>query len=167
MRAEVIHVTDHALLRWSQRVNENDTVWDIKSAIRQSKVIKKTDLLPYSMPRLAGSVYSYDGNVMFVMEPIAINEYRLVTVVSKNENAKPPRRLNKKEESEKKVLDRKRKIKNIVDMKQRKAEKNERPQRYRSKPRSVHVQSIVTGMPDLAPEGNDGLQHSLKQDSAA
>lgn len=167
MKAEVIHVTDHALLRWSQRVDEKGNVWDIRSAIRESKIIKKKELLPYSMPRLAGSVYSYNGNVMFIMEPLALNEYRLVTVVSKNENARPPRRLNKKEESEKKVLARKSKVKKLVDLKNIKAEKNERPQRNRPKSQFIHVQSIVTRMSDMAPERDEGLQRTIEQDSAA
>lgn len=84
MRAQLIHVTDHALLRWKQRVaiHGNFKTHDILEAIKKSKVLKKNQPLPYAMPRKKNTVYSTFDDIMFVMEPVSIDEYRLVTVIS-------------------------------------------------------------------------------------
>lgn len=167
MRAEIVHVTDHALLRWSQRVSEKPNVFDIKNAIQKSKVIKKCEPLPYPLPRLDGSVYSVHNGIMFVMEPITIDEYRLVTVVSEFiPIARPPRKPNKKEEKQKKVLEKKKQLRE-TQQKKKDREENERPQRTRPKTQSVYVQSTFSRLPDMAPEGNEGLQQPVEQDSAA
>lgn len=166
MRAEIVHVTDHALLRWTQRVSEKGNVFDIRNAIQKSRVIKKCEPLPYPLPRLEGSVYSVHNGVMFVMEPITIDEYRLVTVVSEFiPIARPPRKPNK-EEKQKKALEKKKQLRE-TQRKKKDREENERPQRIRPKTRSVHVQSTIARMPDLASEGDAGLQQTVEQDSAA
>jgi hypothetical protein len=98
MRAEVVHITDHAILRWSQRVtSDRFRCADIRQAIKNSKVLRKNDPLP--LPRLDGSVYSlYDG-VLFVLEPITIDEYRLVTVVSEfSKTSQVPRKISKEKQ---------------------------------------------------------------------
>jgi hypothetical protein len=84
MRAETVHVTDHALLRWKERASKTGFVHvdEIIQAVKESKVIKKNEPLPYPLPRLDGSVYSFNAGVMFVLEPVTIDEYRLVTVIS-------------------------------------------------------------------------------------
>jgi hypothetical protein len=83
MRAKIIHVTDHALLRWKQRVSLNGNVKadEIVEMVKKSKVVKKNQPLPYAMPRMNNIVYSTVDNIMFVMEPVSIDEYRLVTVI--------------------------------------------------------------------------------------
>lgn len=85
MRASVVHVTDHALLRWRERaaVRADANVYDVIEAVKQSKVLRDHEPLPYPLPRLPNSVYSVKDDVLFVMEPITIEEYRLVTVVTK------------------------------------------------------------------------------------
>lgn len=167
MRAEIVHVTDHALLRWSQRVSELGNVFEIKNAIKKSRVIKKCEPLPYHLPRLDGSVYSVYNGVMFVMEPVSIDEYRLVTVVSEFiSGIRPPRRITKEEKQEKK-LQKKQLLKEKQQEKKAREEDNERPPRIRPKARPVHVQPIIAGLPNLAPEGDAGLQPPIEQDSAA
>lgn len=108
MRAETVHVTDHALLRWKERAakHEDVNVYEIIRAVKESKVIKKTEPLPYPLPRLDGSVYSFHDGVLFVMEPITIDEYRLVTVICESvpycgiARPKPPKHSEKKKKME-------------------------------------------------------------------
>lgn len=167
MRAEIVHVTDHALLRWSQRVSEAGNVFEIKKAIQKSRVIKKCEPLPYPLPRLDGSVYSIHDGVMFVMEPVTIDEYRLVTVVSEFiSGVRPPRKISKEEKQEKR-LQKKKILKEKQQEKKAREEENERPPRIRSKTRPIHVQPVIAGLPDLAPQGDAGLQPPIEQDSAA
>lgn len=82
MRAETVHVTDHALLRWKQRVSKNVNVHDIIDAVKASKVIKKKEPLPYSMPRWDGSVYTFNNGIMFILECVSIDEYKLITMIA-------------------------------------------------------------------------------------
>lgn len=84
MRAEIVHVTDHALLRWRERAarHANEGADEIIQAVKQSKVLKKKELLPYPMPRLPNSVYSVKDEILFVLESVTITEYRLVTVIT-------------------------------------------------------------------------------------
>lgn len=84
MRADIVHVTDHALLRWRERAARyaDATVHDIIRAVKESRQLKSKEPLPYPMPRLSGSVYSVLGEILFVMEPITITEFRLVTVIT-------------------------------------------------------------------------------------
>jgi len=86
MRAETVHVTDHALLRWGQRASESGKAncKEIVDAVKNSKIIKKNEPLPYCMPRLHGSTYSFNSGVLFILEPVTIDEYRLVTVIGKD-----------------------------------------------------------------------------------
>ena len=82
MRAEIIHVTDHALLRWKERVSKKADVDEIILSVKNSKKIEKKEPLPYSMPRRNGSVYSFNAGILFVLESVTIDEYRLITVMS-------------------------------------------------------------------------------------
>lgn len=166
MRAEIVHVTDHALLRWSQRVSETGNVFEIKKAIQNSRIIKKCEPLPYPLPRLDGSVYSIYEEVMFVMEPITIDEYRLVTVISDFiSSPRLPRKITKEKKQEKKLL--KKQLLKAQQKEKKEREEDERPPRNRPKTRSVHVQPVIAGLPDLAPEGDAGLQPPIEQDTAA
>lgn len=84
MRAEIIHVTDHALMRWKERASrtgEANTL-EIIEAVKASKVIKKSDTLPYPTPRVDGLVYTFNDGVLFILETVTIDEYRLVTVMT-------------------------------------------------------------------------------------
>jgi len=82
MRAEIIHVTDHALVRWKQRVSKKADIDEIILSVKNSKTIDKKELLPYSIPRRDGSVYSFNAGILFILESVTINEYRLITVMS-------------------------------------------------------------------------------------
>lgn len=84
MRAETVHVTDHALLRWKERASKTGevNVQEIVQAVKESRVIKKNEPLPYPLPRLDGSVYSFNAGVLFILESVTIDEYRLVTVIA-------------------------------------------------------------------------------------
>jgi len=168
MRAKIIHVTDHALLRWSQRVSNLTSVFEIVKAIQQSRVIKKCEPLPYPLPRLEGSVYSIHNGVMFVMESVTIDEYRLVTVVSESiPRVNPPKKLSKEKKQEKRLQKKFLLKEKQQERKSREEEEHERPQRIRSKTRSIHVQSAVAGLSDLAPQRDASLQPPVEQDSAA
>lgn len=102
MRATVIHVTDHARERWHKRVSitGNENVYDIIEAVKESTILRKSIPLPYGLPRLPQTVYSMKQNVVFVMESVTIDEYRLVTVISEEDKTKikratgPPSKRN-------------------------------------------------------------------------
>lgn len=116
MRATVIHVTDHARERWHKRasIKGNENVHDIIEAVKESTVLRKTSPLPYGLPRLPQTVYSMRSNIVFVMEPMTIDEYRLVTVISEEDKTKikkatgPP---SKRKLAFKKKVSRKKKLK--------------------------------------------------------
>lgn len=100
MRAETVHVTDHALLRWKERASQTGEakVQEIVQAVKDSRVIKKSEPLPYPLPRLDGSVYSFNGDegLLFILESVTIDEYRLVTVINGGPTyrglARPPKK---------------------------------------------------------------------------
>jgi hypothetical protein len=113
----MIHVTDHARERWHSRASKtgSDNVHDIIEAVKDSVFIKKGQPLPYGLPRLPNTVYSIRNGVVFVMEAMTIDEYRLVTVITEDEKSRtkratgppkrpPPRhkRLLKKTQAKKK-----------------------------------------------------------------
>jgi hypothetical protein len=109
MRAEIVHVTDHALLRWRQRaaVHANEGVNEIVKAVKESRVVKKKELLPYPMPRLPYSVYTVKDEILFVLESVTITEYRLVTVITDEHGAKmtPKKRAKKPVPEQKEILE--------------------------------------------------------------
>lgn len=84
MNAQTIHVTCHARKRWQERVAEFgvEDVGDIVRAVRQSRVLRRDEPLPYPTPRMPGFVYTSLRDVMFVLKPVLVDEYRLVTVVA-------------------------------------------------------------------------------------
>lgn len=86
MRADIIHITDHAFQRWIERVSDTGfaSLNEIVEAVKRSRVIKKHELLPYGMPRLDGSVYTANNGVLFILKSLSIYEYNLVTVIGKN-----------------------------------------------------------------------------------
>lgn len=100
MRAEIVHVTDHALRRWRERaaIHANEGVHQIIRAVKESRVLKKKEILPYPMPRLPHSVYSVKDDILFILESVTIDEYRLVTVITKElTNRVTPKKKKKPE----------------------------------------------------------------------
>lgn len=88
MKAEMIHVTDHAVLRWSQRVSNGAyfTIHDIIHDLRMAQVITRDEILPFNTIRQPNTVYAFYRGVLFVCESIDINIYRLITVITYSEN---------------------------------------------------------------------------------
>ena len=87
MRAQIVHVTDHALLRWKQRVSngESFTVHDIINCVRAAAVIKRSETLPFNTVRQPNTVYAQFQEVLFICEPIGIDEYKVITVITYSE----------------------------------------------------------------------------------
>jgi len=87
MRAQIIHVTDHAVLRWKQRVSNGEqfTVYDIIDCIRAAQVIKKSENLPFNTVRQPNTVYAQFQEALFICEPMGIDEYKLITVITYSE----------------------------------------------------------------------------------
>jgi hypothetical protein len=82
MNAEIIHVTNHALARWRERAENKDCSPDeIVEIVKKSRQLKKNEFLPYPVARLPNSVYTVKDNLLFILEPVTLTEYRLVTVV--------------------------------------------------------------------------------------
>ena len=86
MRASIIHVTDHALVRWKQRVSDDPRlcVYTIIDAVKEAKVIKKDELLPFRVARQKNSMYAVYDDVLFILESLSIDEYNLITIITEN-----------------------------------------------------------------------------------
>ena len=86
-----ISVTDHALLRWNERVSEtgNCHVDEIVHAIKKSKIIKKNEPVPFVTNRRNNTVYTFNGQVLFILDPISIDEFKLITVITDNNQSVP------------------------------------------------------------------------------
>lgn len=84
MRAESISITDHALLRWNERVSVRATshVSEIEEAVKNAKIIKKNEIIPYVTSRKENTTYAFDGEILYVLESISIDHYRLITVIT-------------------------------------------------------------------------------------
>ena len=84
MRAEQISVTDHALLRWNERVSTTGMchVSEIVEAVKKSTFIKKNQPVPYVLARRDNTVYSQYNNILFIMEPLSIDKFKLITVIT-------------------------------------------------------------------------------------
>jgi hypothetical protein len=68
--------------RWVERATKRKShVSEVIEAVKLSRVVKKSEPLPYPMPRVEGTVYSVKDHILFIMEPITIDEFRLITVV--------------------------------------------------------------------------------------
>jgi hypothetical protein len=84
MKFKIVHVTDHALERWTNRTNLQNNVLSILELLEKSRIIKKTEPLPYLITRQSGSVYSIYDDILFVMEPLSVEEFNLVTVITED-----------------------------------------------------------------------------------
>ena len=194
MRAETVHVTDHALLRWRQRASKTGDVkvQEIVEAVKGSRVIKRNEPLPYCMPRVDGSVYSINSGVLFILESVTIDEYRLITVIA--EELVPPRTSTKPKPLPKvakpKVKATKKKTKPLQPLPPKRGWRplslnsqmledklnailDESEAEYArssgdwTKAGPVHVQPTIAGLPDLAPEGDSVIQLATRPNSAA
>ena len=95
MRAEFIHVSYHAQLRWLQRVGSYARPDEIEVVVKKSRIVKKKEMLPYSVPRLKNSVYSIYEEILFVLEPVSMYEYNLVTLYTYTHVYKVPLNFRK------------------------------------------------------------------------
>lgn len=87
MRFGKLQITDHAIMRWKERIDSvNFTEEDIRRSIAESIIIKKNEPLPFATARVPNTIYSLHNEIMFIMQPIDINDYKLITVVNKNNN---------------------------------------------------------------------------------
>ena len=86
MRASIIHVTDHAIIRWKQRVSDDPRlcVYTIIDAVKEARIIKKDELLPFRVPRQKNSMYAVYNDVLFILESLTIDEYNLITIITDN-----------------------------------------------------------------------------------
>jgi hypothetical protein len=88
MSIEFVQITDHAYKRWNERIRycsseyRSEVIHEIIEAVKKSKIIKKHEKLPCVMPRVDGSVYSVNEDVLFVLESIDVKTYRLITVIT-------------------------------------------------------------------------------------
>lgn len=85
MKFSKLSITDHAILRWRQRVNSVDfTEETIKKCLEEARIIRKNESLPFPTPRIPNTVYAVKDNIMFILQPVAIKEFNLITVVNKS-----------------------------------------------------------------------------------
>jgi len=86
MRAEIIHVTNHAFERWIQRASEHGYSSDdeITDFVKKAKIIKKSEEIPYGTKRLPNMVYAIHQDCLFVLEPVSQNEFRLITIINES-----------------------------------------------------------------------------------
>lgn len=84
MKANIIHVTDHAVARWKQRVSDDPylNVYRIIDVVKKAKLISKKEIIPFTTPRQKNTIYAIYEDILFVMEPIEIDEYNLVTIIT-------------------------------------------------------------------------------------
>ena len=88
MNTNIIHVTDHAFYRWKHRVSDDNylNVYKIIDIVKKAKLVSKKEIIPFSIPRQKNSIYAIYEDILFVMKPIAINEYSLVTIITQTTN---------------------------------------------------------------------------------
>ena len=84
MKANIIHVTDHAIIRWKQRVSDDPvlSVYKIIDVVKKAKLVSKKEIIPFTTARYKNSIYAMYEDILFVMEPITIDEYNLVTIIT-------------------------------------------------------------------------------------
>jgi hypothetical protein len=84
VKANIIHVTDHAIIRWKQRVSDDPvlSVYKIIDVVKKAKLVSKKEIIPFTTARYKNSIYAMYEDILFVMEPITIDEYNLVTIIT-------------------------------------------------------------------------------------
>jgi hypothetical protein len=71
--AEIVHVTDHAWVRWRERASETQSdcnAYTIIQSVREARRLEKNEPIPYGMPRKANSVYAVKDDILFILEPV-------------------------------------------------------------------------------------------------
>ena len=88
MNTNIIHVTDHAFYRWKHRVSDDNylNVYKIIDVVKKAKLVSKKEIIPFTIPRQKNSIYAIYEDILFVMKPIAIDEYSLVTIITQTAN---------------------------------------------------------------------------------
>jgi hypothetical protein len=87
MRFKKLQITNHAILRWKERISPvNYTEDDIRQVLRVARLIKKKELLPFSTARVVNTIYAKYQEALFVLQPLSIDEYVLITIITKSEN---------------------------------------------------------------------------------
>jgi hypothetical protein len=87
MRFKKLQITNHAILRWKERISPvNYTEEDIQQVLRVARLIKKKELLPFSTARVVNTIYAKYQEALFVLQPLSIDEYVLITIITKSEN---------------------------------------------------------------------------------
>ena len=86
MKAHIIHVTDHALVRWKERVSNDPylRVYTIIDIVKKATVLKKDEPLPYKTPRQKNTLYVIYDDMLFILESVSIEEHNLITVITNN-----------------------------------------------------------------------------------
>jgi hypothetical protein len=51
-----------------------------------ARLIKKKELLPFSTARVVNTIYAKYQEALFVLQPLSIDEYVLITIITKSEN---------------------------------------------------------------------------------
>jgi hypothetical protein len=87
MRFKKLQITNHAILRWKERISPvYHTEEDIQQVLRVARLIKKKELLPFSTARVVNTIYAKYQEALFVLQPLSIDEYVLITIITKSEN---------------------------------------------------------------------------------
>jgi hypothetical protein len=88
VNTNIIHVTDHAFYRWKHRVSDDNylNVYKIIDVVKKAKLVSKKEIIPFTIPRQKNSIYAIYEDILFVMKPIAIDEYSLVTIITQTAN---------------------------------------------------------------------------------
>jgi hypothetical protein len=87
MRFKKLQITNHAILRWKERISSvYHTEEDIQQVLRVARLIKKKELLPFSTARVVNTIYAKYQEALFVLQPLSIDEYVLITIITKSEN---------------------------------------------------------------------------------
>lgn len=86
MRANTIHVTNHAFKRWIQRASEYGYSSDdeITEVVKKAKILKKNEDIPYGTKRIRNMVYAVHKDCLFVLEPVSQDEFRLITIINEH-----------------------------------------------------------------------------------
>ena len=86
MRFKKLQITNHAILRWKERISPvNYTEDDIRQVLKLARLIKKNELLPFSTARVINTIYAKYQEALFVLRPLSIDEYVLITIITKSE----------------------------------------------------------------------------------
>ena len=78
-------MSDHAVQQYRARVDPGGMFKDIETAIRESSKLHKGDVGPFPFARRPHTVYAHHNDALYVMEPIGSGDYRLITVIHREQ----------------------------------------------------------------------------------